>query len=218
MATIATEPWTATSTTAWPSQWSAGVNQGTVSVASTRGRLTPSGTGYKTIRRLLSGGQTATVARRKMSGTFIMSAITEQYIRISGRESAGTTGAYPTGYFFRVDPASGTWVILGGYGTGEYGAASAVTLAMVANQVYGYTILTEAGTTSASIWNVTAGGTEPGTYQSTWTDTDYGGDVGVPALSQQSGGSTTPYVEFGPVTVTDGTAAASPNGSMMLAF
>lgn len=220
MATIATEPWTATSTTAWPSQWSVGVNQGTASVASGYGRLTPSGTGYKTVRRLLTGVATSS-APRQTTGTIRFQAVTEQYVKISGREQVGTTDGYPNGYYLQIAPGTGTtgsWTIRAAYGADEYGDAAAVPVTTVAGSVYGYTILVTGFVVSARVWNITSGQTEPTGWQLTWEDTDNAYPTGVPALSQQSGSASTAYVEFGPVTVTDGTAAASPNGSMMLAF
>lgn len=221
MVTVATEPWTQTSTTAWPAQWVAGANSGVASVASSRGRLTPlqSGT-YQTVRRVLSG-LGASSAVRETSGTFILSAVTEQYLQISGREQLGSTNPYPTGYYLQVSPALGSWVLLGGYGTGQYGNSAAITQTFTSGRVYGYKVLVDTYTISGKLWDITGGATEPTAYQSTWTDTDSAFPTGVPALSQQSGaGTSRPYAEFGPVTVTDGAAiaAATPAGAMMLAF
>jgi hypothetical protein len=209
MTTLATEQWTANSTTAWPAQWVAGANNGTVSVANSRGRLTPlqSGT-YQTVRRVLSG-LGASSAVREISGTFILSAVTEQYLQISGREQLGSTNAYPTGYYLQVSPALGSWVLLGGYGTGQYGNAAAITQTFTAGRVYGYKVRVDTFTISGKLWDVTGGATEPAAFQSTWTDTDSAFPTGVPALSQQSGaGTSRPYAEFGAVTVTDGASGA----------
>jgi hypothetical protein len=219
MATLAVENWTATSTTAWPSQWTAGINNGTASVASSRGRLTPDRAGYRSIRRLLTGVTGgASSAQRRITGTFIPSALTEQYVKISGREQTGTTGDYPSGYYVQVNVSANTWQILGGYATGSYGDAAAVPLTLVAGRAFGFTIDVTGYTTSARLWDTTLG-SEPTGWQSTWTDADSGTASGVPALSHQSGNTTTGYVEFGPVTVTDGVDAAAPSyRNMMMAF
>jgi hypothetical protein len=220
MAVLATENWTATSASAWPSQWVAGVNSGTASVASSRGRLTPAQSGtYQMIRRILSGVG-ASSAVREVSGTFVLSAVTEQYLQISGREQVGTTGVQPNGYYLQVSPALNSWVLLAGYGTGFYGDAPSMPQTFTAGRTYGYKVRTEGFTISGKLWDITGGATEPTEFQSSWTDADSAVPSGVPALAQQSGGGTSrPYVEFGPVVVSDGAAAAPlPVGAMMLSF
>lgn len=214
------EAWTATSTTAWPAQWTPGVNQGTASVASARGRLTPDRAGYRSVRRLLTG-LSASSDPRRISGTFILPNVAEAMVYLSPREATGTTDYYPSGYYVRYRPELGTWKIGAGYGTGIYGpdsdTSAGVTLTAAAGDVIGYTVDVSGFTTSARLWNVTAGQTEPAAFQSTWTDTDSAWPSGVPSLAYTSGNTNTSYVEFGQVT--DGVTAASPRaGAMMLAF
>lgn len=224
MVTVATENWTQASTTAWPAQWAIGQASGTASVANTRGRLTPDRAGYRIIRRPLAG-LGASTAKRRTTGRLILSNVGESNVWISGREVVGSTDYYPNGYFVRLRPDLQSWKIGGGYGGGEYGPSNDSTIASIAltiaaNDVIGYTIDVEGFLTSARLWNITAGQVEPTTWQSTWTDGDAAFPTGVPALSMGSGNTNLSYVEYTPVTVTDGaaTAAATPTGAMMMSF
>lgn len=207
------EPWTATSTTSWPSQWTAGINNGVPSVASNRGRLKPNGTGgYNAIRRRLGTADVPQIA-----GSFYLQTVDEQYIHLSIREQSGNTKYRPFGYFVEYRPADGVWQIRAGYGDDVYGTAPNIPLSAVAGHQYGFVVAISGYTTSARLWDITAGQTDPGTMQSSWTDTDTVVASGAPALAQTSGNTASPYVEFAPLT--DGvTAAPFLPGAMMLAF
>jgi hypothetical protein len=215
--TLATEPWSVTSTTAWPAQWAAGQAGGGASVANSRGRLTPDRAGYRVVRRVLAGLGTST-AKRRTTGRLILSNVGESNVWLSGREVVGATDYFPSGYFVRLRSDLQSWKIGAGYGGGEYGPSSdstiaGVTLAIAANDVIGFTIDVDGFTTSARLWNITAGQVEPTDWQSTWTDTDQAFPTGVPALSVGSGNTNVAYAEWTPVTVTDGASGVTSTGA-----
>lgn len=206
MATLATESFTGTTGAAWGSQWTAGAANGSATIQANAGQLLPSGTGYKRVSRQLSGMATATLTEVYVEMT--LKAVTEHYPVINVR-STTDTGAYPTGYFIQFYPPGNSWQILAGYGTGTYGNAASVTSTAVANHVYGIRLRAEGYVISAKVWDITAGATEPTSWQSTWTDTDSANPSGKVSLSIGSGNTTNPAVTFDNLTVTDGAVAGS---------
>lgn len=187
-------------------------------MANSRGRLTPDRAGYRVVRRVLVGLGTST-AKRRTTGRLILSNVGEGNVWLSGREVVGATDYFPTGYFVRLRPDLQSWKIGAGYGGGEYGPSSeattipGVTLAIAANDVIGFTIDVDGFTTSARLWNITAGQVEPAAWQSTWTDDDQAFPTGVPSLSIGSGNTNVAFVDFTPVTVTDGASGVTSTGA-----
>lgn len=211
MVTLATETWTGTTGAAWPSQWVAGSTQGTATIQSNAGRLLADGNGYRRVNRFLNVAD-ATTSELYVEAT--VAALTEHYGYAFLRSTVGDT-AYPVGYGVVLTPATSTYTMELGYGTGE-SVQTTAPLTYTAGARYGIRLRVDGFTFRSRVWNLT--GSEPTTWALTSTDADSSFPSGKAWLGYLSGNAANAGMTFDNLTLTDGAAAVPLQTSMMLAF
>jgi hypothetical protein len=209
--TLATETWTGTNGTAWPAQWTPTAGTGAATIQANAGQLTYGGTAFSLAAVEYLSGMTAS-RDFDITVDVTFSAPTQEQYFYFGFRCGNVAAAAPPGYFVQFFPHNGTntmgfnkWDASGNEvsisgdlaaGTWTAGTARRVRIQAIGNNL------------AVKVW--APGGSEPGTWLWTGTDTTYAAQTGRVLLYTFNGaGTAAKNVQLDNLTVTDGASSSS---------